>query len=76
MHRCTRVVGLAGFAAWWVVYLLVALVVCVIFVLPFLLVVALDALVGERAPEDALTVAPPAPPQQPVATTIWSRRAA
>jgi hypothetical protein len=76
MHQCAKAAGLVGFAVWCVVYLSVALVVCVIFVLPFLLLVALDALVGERAPEGALTVAPPAPPQQPVAVAIWSRQAA
>jgi hypothetical protein len=76
MHRCTRAAGFVGFAACCVVYLSVALVVCVILVLPFLLLVALDALVGERAPQRALTVAPPAPPQQPVAMTLWSHRAA
>ena len=76
MHRCARAVGLVGFAVWCVVYALVALVVCVISVLPLLLLVALDAIVGERAPEGELTVVPPAPPQQPVAVSIWSRRAA
>jgi hypothetical protein len=75
MYRCARAAGFLGFAVWGVVYVLVLLVVC-ISVLPFLLLFALDALVGERAPEGALTFVPPAPPRQPVAVSTWSRSAA
>ncbi len=76
MHRCATAVGLVGYAAWCVVYAVVAVVTCVIAVLPFLLLVALDALVGERAPVGSSVIAPPAPPQQPVSVPIFTQRAA
>jgi hypothetical protein len=55
---------------------MVAFVVCVVFILPFLLLVVIDELVGERAPRGALTVVPPAPPRRPAAVPVWSHRAA
>lgn len=74
MHRCATAVGLVGYAVWCIVYAAVALVTCVIVVLPFLLLVALDALIGERTPAGPLTIVPPAPPQQPV--SAFTQRAA
>ena len=56
MHRCARVAALVGYAAWCVVYAVVALVTCVIVGLPILLLVTLDALVGERATESSRTM--------------------
>ena len=76
MHRWERAAALAGFAVWCVAYVLVTVVVCVILVLPFLVLVALDALVGEPVPVETLAAVPPAPPQQPIAVPVWSRRAA
>ena len=76
MHRCATALGLVGYGAWCVVYAVVALVTCVIVVFPFLVLVALDALVGERAPESSFAIAPPAPPQQPVSVPVFTRRAA
>jgi hypothetical protein len=76
MHRCATAVGLVGYAAWCIVYAVVALVTCVIVVLPFLLLVALDALVGERAPAGSFVIAPPAPPQQPASLPRFTQRAA
>lgn len=76
MHRCATAVGLVGYAAWCVVYAVVALVTCVIAVLPFLLLVTLDALVGERAPAGSFAIVPPAPPQQPVSVPVFTHRAA
>ena len=76
MHRCATAVGLVGYAAWCVVYAIVALVACVIVGLPLLLLFALDAVVGERAPAGSLTIVPPAPPQQPVSVPVFTHRAA
>ena len=76
MHRCATAVGLVGYAAWCVVYAFIALVTCVIVGLPILLLVALDAVVGERAPAGSLAIVPPAPPQQPVSVPALTRRAA
>jgi hypothetical protein len=52
------------------------LVSCVVFLLPFVLMLVLDALVGDGPANDAITVTPPAPPRQPFAVSRWSRRAA
>lgn len=76
MHRCATAVGLVGYVAGCVVYAVVALVTCVIVVLPFLLLVALDTLVGERAAAGSLAIVPPAPPQQPVSVPVFTQRAA
>jgi len=76
MHRWERAAALAGFAVWCVAYALVTIVVCVILVFPFLLLVALDALVGEPVPVGPLAAVPPAPPRQPIAVPVLSRRAA
>jgi hypothetical protein len=76
MHRCGRAAALVGYAAWCVVYAVVALVTCVIVGLPILLLVTLDALVGERAPDSSFTMVPPAPPQQPVSVRTLTHRAA
>ena len=66
MRRCETAAGLVGIAAWCVAYALISLVIWVTFAVPFGLLFALDALVGERA-KPAMSVAPPAPPQRPVA---------
>jgi hypothetical protein len=76
MHRSARAAAGTGYAVSRVVVAVVAFVVCVIFVLPFLLLVVLDELVGERAPMRTLTVVPPAPPQRPAEVPVWSHRAA
>ncbi len=76
MHRCATAVGLVGYVAWCVVYAIVALVACVIVGLPLLLLVALDAVVGDRATGSSLAIVPPAPPQQPVSVPLFTHRAA
>ena len=76
MHRCAKAAAGAGYAVSRVVVVLIAFVVCVVFVLPFLLLVVLDELVGERAPMRTLTVVPPAPPRRPATAPVWSHRAA
>jgi hypothetical protein len=75
MHRCAKVASFVGFLAWLLVSALITLVACVVFLLPFLIMLGLDALVGDRAGE-SLTASPPAPPRQPFAVSSWPRRAA
>jgi hypothetical protein len=78
-HRCGRAAEFVGCAASTTVALLVVfvgVVICAIFVLPFLLLFALDELIGERATTGVLTIVPPGPPQQPAAVPAWARRAA
>jgi hypothetical protein len=76
MHRCEKAASFVGLVLWLLVSALITLVSCVVFLLPFVLLLALDALLGDRSADDALTVSPPAPPQQPFAVPRWSRRAA
>jgi hypothetical protein len=75
MRRCEIAVGLVGVAVWAVVYALVSLVIFLTLAVPFALLFVLDTLVGERGSVD-IGVAPPAPPQQPVAVTTPGRLAA
>ena len=76
MHRCAKAASFVGVVVWFLVSVLITLVSCVVFLLPFLLMLALDALVGDRAEDHALSVSPPAPPQRPFAVSRWARRAA
>jgi hypothetical protein len=76
MHRCAKAASFVGLLVWLLVSALITLVSCVVFLLPFLLLLALDALVGDRAEYNAFSVSPPAPPQRPFAVSRWSRRAA
>jgi hypothetical protein len=76
MHRCRIAAWLVGVVVWGVAYAVVSLVICVIFVLPFLFVLALDALVGERRAPNVIKIAPPAPPQRPKSVAFATRRAA
>jgi hypothetical protein len=76
MHHCEKVASFVGFVIWFLVSALITVLSSVVFLLPFLLMLALDALVGDRAERDALSVSPPAPPQQPFAVSTWSQRAA
>jgi hypothetical protein len=75
MHRCEKAASAVGLVIWLFVSAVITVVACVVFLLPFLLMVVLDVIVGDRAEADPLTVAPPAPPQQPFAVS-WARRAA
>jgi hypothetical protein len=76
MHRCAKAASFVGLVVWLLVSALITLVSCVVFLLPFLLLLALDALVGDQAEYDALSAAPPVPPQPPFTVSRWSRRAA
>ncbi len=76
MRRCEIAVGLVGVAVWAVVYALVSLVIFLTLAVPFGLLFVLDTLVGERASDAFVDVAPPAPPQQPVAVPAAPRLAA
>jgi hypothetical protein len=68
--------ALVGVALWWVALAVVALVICVIFAVPFGVVLACDALARERAPRNVTTVVPPAPPRQPFVVPLPERLAA
>ncbi|MDQ1532913.1 MAG: hypothetical protein QOF28_674 [Actinomycetota bacterium] len=76
MHRCAKAVSFLGLLVWLLVSALITLVSCIVFLLPFLLMLALDAIVGDQTEYDALSASPPAPPQRPFALSRWSRRAA
>ena len=76
MRRCRWAAGLVGVAAWYVACALVSFVVCLTFAVPFGLLFALDALVGERESRPTMRVVPPAPPRQPVAVPSPARLAA
>jgi hypothetical protein len=76
MHRCEQAASFVGCVVWLLVSALITLVSCVVFLLPFVLMLVLDALVGDGPANDAITVTPPAPPRQPFAVSRWSRRAA
>lgn len=76
MRRCRMAAGLVGLAAGCVAYAVIAFVICLTFAVPFGLLFALDALVGERAPKRVMAIAPPAPPQQPIAVPSPARLAA
>jgi hypothetical protein len=73
MRRCGMFAALVGIAMWSVVHALVSLVICVIFAVPFALVLAFDALAREHAPTSAMTAVPPAPPRQPVVVRMPAR---
>ena len=72
MHRWEKAASAVGLLIWLLVSAVITLVACVVFLLPFLVLVALDAIVGDRRAD---AVAPPAPPRQPFSVS-WARRAA
>ena len=76
--RCTgarRAASFIGLLAWLLVSAVITLVSCIVFLLPFLIMLALDALVGDRGRRVVDGVAACAP-RQPFAVSSWPRRAA
>ncbi|HEY5013796.1 MAG TPA: hypothetical protein VIK61_13980 [Acidimicrobiia bacterium] len=76
MRRCGMFAALVGVAVWSAVHALVSLVICVIFAVPFGLVLAFDALAREHAPNGVTTAGAPSPPRQPILVPVPTRLAA
>ena len=76
MRRCGMFAALVGVVMWSAVHALVSLVICLVFAVPFGLVVAFDALAREREHESVMTAVPPPPPRQPVVSRPPARLAA
>jgi hypothetical protein len=76
MRRCGIAAGVIGFAVWCIAHALVSLVIWIIVAVPIGLLLAFDALAGERSISPTLTAVPPAPPRQPVAVPAPTRLAA
>ena len=76
MRRCGMFAALVGVVMWSVVHALVSLVICVIFAVPFGVLLAFDALARERAPRNVMTAVPPVPPRRPVVVRLPARLAA